>query len=149
MKIKIRRMQFDDIKDVYHLEQRIFPDAWSLESFKANVKKRQNSYPCVMTIDSKIVGYAVIWHYAGEVHIGNFAIDPDFRRQGLGNHLLKFILQKFNQYEEIYLEVRRSNLPAIELYKKFDFEELYIRSAYYSSDGEDALVMVKRNIQLK
>jgi ribosomal-protein-alanine N-acetyltransferase len=40
-----------------------------------------------------------------------------------------------------YLEVRKSNIPAINLYKRFGFEIISIRKEYYSDNKEDALVM--------
>ena len=46
--------------------------------------------------------------------------------------------------EDITLEVRASNIPAQNLYKKFNFKEEGIRKGYYSDNGEDAIIMWKR-----
>jgi ribosomal-protein-alanine N-acetyltransferase len=136
-------MQQKDVQMVFELEKLIFSDPWTLESFRVEVENRQNSYPCVLEKDNLIAGYAVVWYYSGEIHIGNFAIHPDFRNQCLGQILLENILDKFKAYKSAFLEVRKSNISAINLYKKFAFKELYVREKYYSNT-EDAIVMYKK-----
>jgi ribosomal-protein-alanine N-acetyltransferase len=56
---------------------------------------------------------------------------------------MNHILEKFPEHQEAFLEVRQSNKVAIELYKKFNFEQIYLRPNYYA-DGEHAIVM-RRN----
>ena len=41
--------------------------------------------------------------------------------------------------------MRVSNIPAQNLYKKFNFKEEGIRKKYYSDNGEDAMIMWKRD----
>ena len=142
MSILIRRMEADDVNIVYDLERKSFSDPWTLPSFNYEVGNTQSSYPCVLLKNNKVAGYAVVWYYCGEIHIGNFAISPNYRKQGLGKILLEHILEKFKKYETAFLEVRISNEAAINLYKKFAFEELYIRENYYA-DNENAVVMWK------
>ena len=136
MSVSIRRMQRADVDIVLKFEKEIFSDPWTLGSFLTEIENKQNSYSCVLLKDNLVAGYAVVWYYSGEVHIGNFAVHPDFRKQGLGKKLLTNILDKF-------YEVRKSNMAAISLYKKFAFEELYVRENYYSNN-EDAIVMWKK-----
>lgn len=143
MNVTIRRMKISDIDIVFALEQEIFSDPWTIESFRIEINNRQNSYPCVLLLDNLIVGYAVVWYYSGEIHIGNFAVHPGYRKQGLGKRLLRHIFDKFYEYNAAYLEVRKSNIAAINLYKSFTFEELYIRKKYYSNN-EDAIVMWRK-----
>lgn len=143
MSVRIRRMEKEDIEVVYKLEREIFNDPWSYGSFISEVESTKNTYPCVLLINNIIAGYAVIWYYSGEIHIGNFAINKHYRRRGLGITLLNHILNRFNDHEVAYLEVRKSNRAAINLYKKFAFKELYVRHQYYT-DNEDAIVMWKR-----
>jgi [ribosomal protein S18]-alanine N-acetyltransferase len=143
VKIAIRRMQLDDVDTVFELEKEIFDDPWNKESFTVEVESTDNSYPCILLYNNIIAAYAVIWYYSGEVHIGNFAVHKNYRRRGLGINLLNHILDKFNDHEVAYLEVRKSNIGAINLYKKFGFDALYVRSEYYS-DKEDAIVMWKK-----
>lgn len=136
-------MQISDIDIVFDIEKEIFNDPWTLESFKIEIDNQRNSYPCVLLLDNIVIGYAVVWCYSGEIHIGNFAVHPEYRKQGLGKGLLKHIFDKFDDYNTAYLEVRKSNTAAINLYKSFAFEELYIRKQYYSNN-EDAIIMWRK-----
>lgn len=142
MSFTIRPMQLDDLESVHRLENQIFKDPWSLGNFRSELNNQKFSYPCILLDQGVIVGYSVTWFYGNEIHISNFAIHPEYRRKGLGEYLLNHILEKFADYEAAFLEVRRSNLAAINLYTKFSFNVLFIRKGYYR-DGEDALVMVK------
>jgi len=139
----IRRMLPEDVRTVHSLEKMIFRDAWSLNSFKLEVENEDFSHPCVLLLDNEILAYAVVWFFSGELHITNVAVHPDHRRKGLGKILLDYLMQTFPEWQVAYLEVRRSNEPAIRLYQKFGFTELGIRKAYYT-DGEDAVVMFKK-----
>ena len=54
-----------------------------------------------------------------------------------------YFFKKYLEYANVFLEVKRTNLPAINLYHKFGFEEIDIRKMYYS-DGQDAVVMSRK-----
>ena len=142
MKVNIRPMTLDDLSTVVQLERKIFTDAWSKQSFLSEIVEKDYAHPLVVEVEGKIAGYAVIWHYFDELHIANFAIHPEFRRQGLGKLLMRYILQEFGDARFAFLEVRKSNLAAINLYRSFGFKTIQIRKKYYR-DGEDALVMFK------
>ncbi|MBN2425861.1 MAG: ribosomal protein S18-alanine N-acetyltransferase [Calditrichaceae bacterium] len=138
----IRPMTCMDIDDIWNLEKKIFKDPWRKEAFEYEVNNPKISYPCVIEKDSIILGYAVVWNFADETHIGNFAVHPDYRHQGLGKILMEHLLNKFSDSKTMYLEVRKSNQAAKLLYESFGFRNLYVREKYYS-DGEDAIVMCK------
>lgn len=144
MTYEIRPMAEDDIDRVYELEKRIFEDSWSRNSFVKELGNADISHPLVMVTGQDIAGYAVVWYYAEELHIANFAIAPEYRGLGLGSILLEHVLNLEANYRFAYLEVRQSNGAAIGLYKKFGFAELYRRERYYRN-GEDALIMIYNN----
>lgn len=78
-----------------------------------------------------------------EAEICNIAVAETYRREGIGSGL---VLETFRMLEEfspvsIFLEVRKSNLPAIDFYTKFGFEKERIRKNYYKNPSEDALLM--------
>ncbi len=51
-------------------------------------------------------------------------------------------MKRFYGAEEVYLEVRVSNTPAINLYKKLDYRVVDLIKGYYH-DGEDAYIMAR------
>jgi ribosomal-protein-alanine N-acetyltransferase len=78
-----------------------------------------------------------------EAHITTFAVDPRWRRRGVGEWMLLGLLDRAIQRHarEATLEVRLSNMPARRLYEKYGFRPVGIRPRYYSDNGEDALIM--------
>jgi ribosomal-protein-alanine N-acetyltransferase len=141
MNVHIRPMKMKDIDKVYQLEKHLFKDSWSKNSFKMEMENDEISYPLILEVDGNVAGYAVVWFYAGELHIANFAIALEYQGEGLGSRLLDYIMNMSDSYHFAYLEVRESNYTAINLYKKAGFIDLYKRKKYYR-DGENAIVMV-------
>jgi ribosomal-protein-alanine N-acetyltransferase len=75
--------------------------------------------------------------------VTTFAVDPRWRRRGIGERLLLGLLDiaVARRAREATLEVRLSNMPARRLYEKYGFRPVGIRPRYYSDNGEDALIM--------
>lgn len=145
MNVQFRRMDYDDLRSVTRLENKLFgADAWSAQSFVNEIENKITSYPFVLTESDKLIGYAVVWYYADEVHIGNLAISPRYQRKGFGKLLMEKIFAKLDHFRTAYLEVRVSNENAIRLYQKMGFVSVTTRTKYYQ-DGEDAMVMIREN----
>jgi ribosomal-protein-alanine N-acetyltransferase len=89
-----------------------------------------------------IVGFVLVWHVTDEFHVLNLATRADRRRRGIARALMADILRhaRARQIRRILLEVRRSNRPAIALYRSIGFFASRLRVRYYSND-EDALEM--------
>jgi ribosomal-protein-alanine N-acetyltransferase len=90
-----------------------------------------------------IAGFLVARRIAGELEILNLAVRPDARRRGIGHALIQsaFAWGKQLDAKNAYLEVRASNLVALEFYKRHQFQETGRRPLYYSNPVEDALVL--------
>jgi len=87
--------------------------------------------------------FIVLWHVADELHVLNVATDPACRRQGYARALMDRTIA-FAQAHEVrlvVLEVRRSNVAAIALYRALGFSAMGVRRGYYS-DGEDGIDMM-------
>ena len=97
----------------------------------------------VARADEEVVGFAGLWVMVDEAHVTTFAVDPRWRRRGVGERLLLALLDVAlgRHAREATLEVRLSNLPARKLYEKHGFRPVGIRPRYYSDNGEDALIM--------
>ncbi len=90
-----------------------------------------------------LVGYVITWHVTDELHVLNVATHAARRRQGVGRALLAAAVDyaRRARCRHVLLEVRRSNAPAIGLYRAFGFFAMGIRARYYADD-EDAIEMV-------
>jgi ribosomal-protein-alanine N-acetyltransferase len=93
--------------------------------------------------DDRALGFLVFWHVADEIHVLNVAVDPAYRRRGVGRELMSKAIEfgRSRRVRHLLLEVRRSNAAAIALYRSLGFYAMAVRRAYYS-DGEDAVEMV-------
>lgn len=96
------------------------------------------------TAEEDPVGFLVAWHVADELHVLNVATFPDQRRCGVGRALMDVALVYAiaHKIRILILEVRRSNRPAIKLYRGFGFTALGVRPRYYSDNDEDAVEMM-------
>ena len=85
----------------------------------------------------------LFWLLPGAIDIHNIAVHGDFRRKGVARLLLQKVLDEAERQSitRVMLEVRKSNLPAQQLYEAVGFSTTGIRKGYYSDDGEDALAM--------
>jgi [ribosomal protein S18]-alanine N-acetyltransferase len=92
---------------------------------------------------SSIIGFAGLWLMVDEAHITTIAMHPDHRRMGLGEFMLVSLIDIAYQIgaKWVTLEVRVSNYPAQNLYRKYGFREAGLRHRYYSDNNEDALIM--------
>jgi len=146
--IIIRRMEEKDIRQVHEIDKMSFSLPWPERSFRFELTENPSTRLWVAEVrredgESLVVGLLVMWVIVDEGHIGTFAIHPDYRRLGIGRKLLaRSLLEATKEgLVQVFLEVRRSNTPAIRLYEAFGFHVDGIRARYYRDTGEDALLM--------
>ena len=141
----LRRMTTGDLPDVLAIEAVSFPNPWSENTFLGEIQNVHISFPLVAVAEApeRIIGYVIYWQVHDEVQINNIAVHPEFRGLGVGESLLKIVLERLRAegVRFVSLEVRVSNTPARSLYKKLGFETLGLRKGYYINPAEDALVM--------
>lgn len=146
--IKIREMTLEDIKQVKAIEDECFVSSWKESDLLYELNENPISQLFVATSDDKIVGFIDFMITFNSATISQVAVTSAFRHQGIAGKLLNKMYECLpsegdDVVEFITLEVRVSNKPARELYKKHGFEEVATKRAYYQ-DGEDAIYMVKR-----
>ncbi len=146
--ITIEDMRKEDIDEILEIERTSFPSPWTREAFLAELKERDSSCFLVAKSEGRVVGYAGFWITFDEAHITNLAVHPEYRKKKIGERLIRFLLKLAvsKGAERATLEVRPSNSPAQNLYKKFGFEVGGIQKGYYSDTGEDALIMRNNNL---
>jgi ribosomal-protein-alanine N-acetyltransferase len=90
-----------------------------------------------------IIGIAGFWVMVDEAHITTLAVRDVYRQQGIGERLLIEIVERAAQLNAnvVTLEARVSNKQAQALYKKYGFQKVGVRRAYYTDNGEDAVLM--------
>jgi ribosomal-protein-alanine N-acetyltransferase len=139
-------MGHDDLSMVSDIERRSYEFPWSHGVFRDCLLA---GYHCVvLERDGRVAGYGILSIAAGEAHILNLFIDPNYRSLGYGEQVLDAILARSRaaNVREIFLEVRPSNVTALALYRKKGFHSVARRPAYYqASEGrEDAAVLAKK-----
>lgn len=140
----VRQMAPSDVPDVAALERECFDSPWSQEAFFAEVRKT-NDVVLVAVERGELVGYGIAWIVLEEVHVVNLAVDPSWRRSGIGRRILAALLGAGAQRgaEVATLEVRSRNLAAQRLYESVGFRTVAIRKRYYRDPEDDAVVMLK------
>jgi ribosomal-protein-alanine N-acetyltransferase len=95
-----------------------------------------------------IIGFSGIWFMAGEAHITNIAVRPQYQHRGIGELLLISTIDMAKELKAItmVLEVRASNLAAQNLYSKYGFTQVGVRRAYYLDNKEDGILMSTESI---
>jgi len=141
----LRKMKEDDLPSVMEIENLSYPNPWHLSSFKGEIENRPISNPYVIVFKplEKVIGYVIYWHIRNEAQISNIAINPDYRGMGVGERVLRWVMQDIQRkgVEFVFLEVRPSNLCARHLYDKLGFTMLGLRKGYYRNPSEDAIIM--------
>jgi len=133
-----------DLDGVVALEAATFHNPTSRDWYEAELVRPDVCKVYVLrTAGQPVAGFIAFWRVLDEMHINNVAIDPALRRQGLGRFLLAGALEAASHMgiRHATLEVRRSNAPAVALYRGLGFQQVGVRNAYYSNPVEDALVL--------
>lgn len=139
----VEPMRIGDVPAVIEIERLSFNAPWPAYAFEQELTANRLAHYVVARTDDRVVGFAGIWLMVDEAHVTTFGVHPDHRRRGVGRRLLLRLAEIAIELGSVRLtlEVRVSNAPAQALYRSFGFEVAGRRIAYYSDDGEDALVM--------
>ena len=135
-----------DLREVAALERASHAAPWTAGNFMDALAAGYGM--TVGVADDAIIAYGVLLFAPGEAQILNLTVAPEARRLGLGRTLLRRFLAdaRARGAAQCFLEVRESNVAAIELYAGEGFAPVARRIGYYPASGdarEDALVMRK------
>lgn len=139
---EIRPAEKADIPAIARLEKLCFSAPWS-EKALCETMSREETIFLVASIGEKICGYVGCYYVLDEGYITNVAVDPEFRRGGIGRALIEKLSDKAAEKKLAFLtlEVRVSNSAAIALYERAGFESVGRRPRFYSEPCEDAELM--------
>ena len=163
----VEPMRVEQLDQVRRIERACFPTPWPRNAYRREIEKNERAHYLVVRTTSEpgatpkrrqfplslfslgrsdardVVAYCGVWVMLDDAHITTIAVDPDYRRLGLGQLLIvqmaRIALQA--RATRMTLEVRMSNEHAQALYRKYGFSDGGVRPRYYSDDFEDALIM--------
>jgi len=143
--VMIRPLTIARIEEVLPIERVSFSDPWSREMFRSELMVGGGTYARLAERDGILIGYLCAVLVADEAHVGNLAVDPRERRQGVAQALLDDLFEtaRERRIRRVTLEVRESNQNARKFYYKNDFIDIAIRKNYYRNPTEDAIVMLR------
>lgn len=141
----LRLMRDQDVEAVLVCERAAYEFPWSGEIFGDCLRVGYNCW--VVEIGRLVVGHGIMSIGAGECHVLNLCVHPQWQGLGLGRRLLRrlLVLAKTKGADTAFLEVRASNRLARALYASEGFCEIGERRGYYPARNgrEDAVVLAR------
>ncbi len=151
----VRPVRSDELDKVMRINLETLPENYSRE-FYLYIYRGWPDLFLVAEVDGEVVGYIMCRVERGysefsrffkpvrKGHVISIAVLPGYRRMGIGTALMKKALLRMAErgVDEVYLEVRISNIPAINMYKKLGFRIMRTLWRYYR-DGENAYLMAR------
>jgi [ribosomal protein S18]-alanine N-acetyltransferase len=141
--ILVRKAKPADIDPVYYIKQEQFSNPWKKQLFYDELDHDiAFFYVTEDTASHEIIGYIIFWIIQETMELHDIAVIEKYKKKGIGSQLLDFMMEiaRARQVEEIFLEVRQSNTPAITLYEKYHFKRIDVRKNYYTEPVEDAAI---------
>jgi [ribosomal protein S18]-alanine N-acetyltransferase len=150
--LRFRRMRLEDLARVMDIERDGFAHPWSAELIR---RELSHDWSTILLATAAregeggqpaeaVLGFVVFWLVHDEIHVLNVATAAEERRRGVARALMEEAAARGRQAGArlATLEVRRSNAPALELYRSLGYRQVGVRLNYYVDEGEDAIVMV-------
>jgi len=133
----------EDVDKIIEIEKLAYPFPWTRGVF---VDCLRVGYACFgLQIGKQLAGYTIFSWAAGEAHLLNLCIHPDWQHRGYGSLLLEYTINQIARVDSdsVLLEVRASNPRAVKLYINRGFKVIGERKAYYRAGDkrEDAIIM--------
>ncbi|WP_455480937.1 ribosomal protein S18-alanine N-acetyltransferase [Bartonella sp. B12(2025)] len=145
----ISPLQTDDSAFLPQIHQHCFVPSWEKQAFD-NFLQDQSVFGYKASLigqPDQILGFCLCRLILDEAEIITIAVHPHFRRQGIGSLLIDSTLRHLHHEHTIklFLEVEETNLSALNLYHRFEFQKISKRLAYYQSKNSrgDAIIMQK------
>lgn len=141
--VKIIDTEPRHIDDILELEKRCFSMPWTREQLVSQLPDDMHIFLAAEDESGGAIGYIGLMYVLDEGYISNVAVSPEHRRQGIADMLLDELRLRAQakRLSFLTLEVRQSNMPARDLYKKHGYTEVGLRRNYYSRPTENAVLM--------
>jgi ribosomal-protein-alanine N-acetyltransferase len=132
--IEYSKITYDDLPSIIQIEQQVYPNPWPAKIMQDCLHAE---YQCIKgkleSNPDEIACYAFLMIGFEEANLLNISVNPKFQRQSIASQLLHHLLLicRINHAKHLWLEVRESNVAAINLYRQFVFKEIGQRKNYY------------------
>ncbi len=143
--ISITKADVSHLEQIEAIEKTLEHRNLSYDSIKKDLESENTYYlVAIDNIENKAVGYIGCELLVDHADITAVATDKNHLKQGIASSLLNTLEKHLQekQIESIFLEVRTSNIPAINLYTKLNYSKISTRAKYYDN-LEDANIMKK------
>lgn len=138
----ISRARISDLLDLHALETICFAEAWSQISLSQLLENPDYLVLLERSESQQPQAYLIGWRIGADVELARIGVVPEARGQGKSGRILSAALEiwRANGAQNVWLEVRQSNIIARGLYESRGFKPVGKRPNYYA-DGETALVL--------
>ncbi len=135
----------EHLDQIIPIERASFSDPWTRGMFESELDVESRGYARGISRRGTLIGYVFAVFIPDEAHVGNLAVVPSERRNGMAQKLLDQLMRDaaMEGIKRVTLEVRASNHGARKFYYKNNFIDIAIRKNYYRSPVEDAIVMYR------
>ena len=139
-----------DLEEIMAIERQAFQHPWQRIHFENRMAVDNACHYCAKinngTAPGALIAYVFMCRFGTELHLLKMAVTASRRRQKIASWLLERCFSRCARQgaQQVLLEVRPSNIPAVGLYRKLGFESVGKRYGYYEDSKEDALVMIKK-----
>src|SRR4051812_14086140 len=141
-RVHIRWMIRRDMPEVLAIEHASFDFPWCEEEF-LRVLRQRNCIGMVAEHGERVVGFMIYELHKTKLNVLNFAVHPEYRRQGVGHQMVAKLVGKLSSHRRtrIALHVRETNLLAQLFYRVQGFRASQVLREHYEDTGEDAYLM--------
>ncbi|MBI1748003.1 MAG: ribosomal protein S18-alanine N-acetyltransferase [Acidobacteria bacterium] len=147
MQIEISRINDSELFQIEEIERLTQLTFWGWDSYKTFIKDDDFIFARVARAavngSKKPVGFIIARFVEEDAEIMKIGVHPQYQKLGIGGRLLEVAIEVAQSHRCVfcYLEVRKSNIAAIQFYIDHYFDHCGYRKAYYASPVEDAYVM--------
>ncbi len=110
-------------------------------SDKKDILEEENPFSkyLVYIYENNVIAFCYYYEIYDKLEISYIFVKEEFRNKKIASKLMKYLIENNKDKYNITLEVKKDNINAIKLYKKFGFKEVALRKGYYN--GIDGILM--------
>ena len=146
---KLQPLQGDDLESVIAIEQTAYSHPWTRGNFRDALAS--GYWMQCLRVHDELLGYVVAMAGVQETHLLNITVAPDRQGQGWAHMMLDALSlwSRRQGAEWLWLEVRESNLRALQVYERYGFRRVGLRKDYYPADRQQREHAVVMSLNLK